>query len=124
VVKRSRTNTPLQALNLLHAPIYTEASRALAEDIILICAAKSLTEKIRYAFRRVVVRSPGDDELFLLLKLYQSELLLLESKPELIESKLAIGESKSSETIDRKELAAMTTICLTLFNLSETITRN
>ena len=84
IVKRARTNTPLQALILMHDPTYVEASRALA-DKALRSANKNVDEAIRKAFRKVLVRKSSQEELLILKELYDKKLKLLKSKPELIE---------------------------------------
>jgi len=125
VVKRSKTNTPLQALVLLHDPTFVEAARALAEKVMLEVKEKNSVDKqIISAFRWVLIRKPTTQEMAVLKKLYDDKIQLLTEKPQLIESQLKVGEYKHKEGLDRKQLAALTTICITLFNLSETITRN
>src|SRR5262249_5096710 len=50
-VKRSRSNTPLQALTLLNDPVYVEAAHALARRIVREAPGNSVDDQLRYAFR-------------------------------------------------------------------------
>src|SRR5205085_10415669 len=68
-VRRSRTNTPLQALVLLNDPTYVEASRKLAERMLR--EAYSEEDAIRLAFRLVLARQPETRELNVLAKILQ-----------------------------------------------------
>jgi hypothetical protein len=56
-VKRVRTSTPLQALNLLNDPQLLEASRVLGYKLV---EDKSLPveKKIELAFRKIMSREP------------------------------------------------------------------
>src|SRR5476649_1484035 len=54
-MKRSRTNTPLQALTLLNEVTYVEASRALAEHMIK-DAGSTPADRITLGFRRAIGR--------------------------------------------------------------------
>ncbi len=65
-VKRSRTNTPLQALTLLNEVTYVEASRALAERMIRDGGATP-TERVAHGFRRALGRAPVANELNVLV---------------------------------------------------------
>ena len=56
-VKRSRTNTPLQALTLLNEVTYVEAARALAERMIIDGGATP-AERITLGFRRAIAGPP------------------------------------------------------------------
>ena len=54
---------------------------------------------------------------------YQQQLAELRSDARGAENPLAVGESKSPESIDKAELAAMTAVANVLLNLNETITK-
>ena len=69
VTKRDRSNTPVQALNLLNAPPFVEAARTFAawiED-----SKGDNKAKVVRAFRRAVSREPSVLEMEALLELYQ-----------------------------------------------------
>ena len=71
-VRRTRSNTPLQALTTLNEPIYLECARALA-------CGRSATEgaptadRLDYAFRRCLSRKPTEAEAATLLDLLQRQ---------------------------------------------------
>ena len=58
-VRRTRSNTPLQALTTLNEPLVVEAARALALRI-LDEGGTTDAERLTYAFRRCVSRPPTD----------------------------------------------------------------
>lgn len=61
-VRRTRSNTPLQALTALNEPLFLEAAQALARKA-LNEGGKSDADKLRYAFRRTLSRPPQAPEL-------------------------------------------------------------
>ena len=69
VVQRDRSNTPVQALNLLNDPVFVEAAEAFASMIENLPGDDR--EKIEKAFRRAIARKPSDAEMATLLALYQ-----------------------------------------------------
>ena len=73
VVKRSRSNTPLQALTLLNDPVYVEATRAFARRIA-ISSPTSTEQKIEQAFRIALARQPGSSETSVLKRLFDQQL--------------------------------------------------
>ena len=122
VVKRAQTNTPLQALTLMHDPTYQEAARVMAVDVLN--DNPNIDDAIVQAFRKVLTRKPAADEIEILKDVFTQKMSVLNKRPELITGQLSVGEFESRNNLDQKKLAAFTTVCHTLFNLSETITRN
>ncbi|MDG2384563.1 MAG: DUF1553 domain-containing protein [Pirellulaceae bacterium] len=120
-VLRSTTNTPLQALALQHAPTYIEAARKLAERIIK--SEPSEHAMIVSGMRRTLSRSPTKRELALLSQLYHQRLDGYAADPAQAAKLLQVGESTADPKIDAVRLAAMSDVCLAIFNLSETIMR-
>jgi len=121
-VRRVTTNTPLQALALLHDPTYIEAARKHAE-LLIKAEPDDATLQIKQALRRTVSRSPTDRELASLSGLYRQRLTHYQSNLGAADKLLTVGESAVDAELDRAQLAAMADVCLTIFNLSETITR-
>ena len=73
VVKRSRSNTPLQALTLLNDPVYVEATRAFAQRIAS-SSGTSPEQKIECAFRIALARQPSPTETTVLKRLHDQQL--------------------------------------------------
>jgi mono/diheme cytochrome c family protein len=59
--RRVRSNTPLQALTTLNEPLFFEAAQALGKKTLAEGGATD-TDRIRYAFRRVLSRYPDANE--------------------------------------------------------------
>jgi hypothetical protein len=121
-VRRSRTNTPLQALALLNDTVYAEAARKLAERAISEGGVKP-AERITHAFRLAVARKPNDAELKILLEGFNAHLATYFSEPEAAAKVLAIGESTRNPNYDARELAAYTATASVILNMDQTITR-
>ena len=121
-VRRPRTNTPLQALVLMNDPTYMEASRKLAERMML--AAKTDEDRVTFAYRLTLSRAPKKTEVALLLKLYGNQLARYRADNSAALKVLAIGESGRNATLDSAELAAWTMVASTILNLDETVTKN
>ncbi|MCP4788107.1 MAG: DUF1553 domain-containing protein [Fuerstiella sp.] len=117
IIRRDRTNTPLQSLVTLNDPVYVEAAQALAR--IALQHDGPLNMRLTLAFRRCVLRPPARIEVDALVALFN------DAKEDLTErtdeaTKLAtdpIGELP--EGIDTLDAAAMTVVCNVLLNLDE-----
>ena len=120
-VRRPRTNTPLQALVLMNDPTYMEASRKLAERMML--GAKSDKERVAFAYRHLLARGPASAETGVLLKLYGEQLVRYRANRTAALEVLAVGESKRNEALDPSELAAWTMVASAILNLDETLTK-
>ena len=121
-LRRSRTNTPLQALNLLNDPTWVEAARLLAGRM-LSEAGPDAASQLRHGFRLVLIREPEARELTLLQAGYERVLQEFRAEPAQADELLKVGATRSSESLPVAELAAMTVSAGTLLNLHETVTR-
>ena len=71
-VSRFRTSTPLQALALLNDPVFTEAAEALASRLTTECDG-STADRIAYGLRLCLARGPTEDEITILVRLFETE---------------------------------------------------
>jgi len=120
--RRSRTNTPMQALALLNGPQFVEAARHLAERM-LSEGGRTLNERITYGFRLVTARVPVQSELALLRSSYTENLQLFGADKSAAHKLLQVGDSPYNTSLNISKLAAMTSVARLLFNLNETITK-
>ena len=121
-VRRETTNTPLQALAVLHGPTYVEASRKLAERVIK-AKLGDAAGQIILAMRIVLSRPPNEKEFAALREYYDDRLAAYQADPLQAAKLLAVGESSADNTLDANEVAAMADVCLVIFNTSEALTR-
>lgn len=120
VVRRNRTNTPLQALVTLNDEVYVEAAQALARKVVKEGGA-STAERVTFAFRQCLVRPPSGAELSRLLKLFDESKAAM-AKDERKATQLAtmpIGPVPAGANV--AELAAWTVVGNVLLNLDETL---
>ena len=120
--RRSKTNTPLQALALLNGAQFVEAARHLAQRMLLE-GGKTLNERIIYGFRLVNARVPGQPELALLRDAYTENLQHYQSNEQATLQLLQVGDSPFNNALNQAKLAAMTSVARLLFNLNESITK-
>ena len=120
-VRRSRTNTPLQALILMNDPTYVEASRKLAERLLR--EAKTDDERITLAFRLLTSRRPSEREIAIVRAVHEKQLARFRAEPEAAKRLLAVGESLRDEALPEAELAAWTMAASVLLNIDEAVTK-
>ena len=131
IPKRSRTNTPLQALNTLNDPIFLECAGALAKRMVHVTdeAWRRGTPKTRsddagltYGFRACTSRYPKPNELQALRKLLEASYQKLAA-----DGDAAVKLLNAAKLTDKPELttqnAAFTVVANALLNLDETIVR-
>ena len=121
VLRRSRSNTPLQSLNTLNDPVFLEAAQALARRIAGIPGEPEA--RTRFAFRTVLSRQPSPEELRRLTELFLSELSHYRKDPVAAEKFATSALPASDQTLNFPELAAWTVVANVLLNLDETITK-
>ncbi len=120
-VRETRTNTPLQALDLLNDVTYLEASRKLAERVLT--EAPSAAAQIERAFRLLLSRRPSEAESRILRNNYEHSLAAFRTDRTRAAKLLAVGQSPVNPRLDVAELAAFTTTASLILNLSETVTK-
>ncbi len=124
-VRRTRSNTPLQALTTLNEPIYMECARALAL-LTLERGGSSRADRLAYAFRRCLARAPSDSEKSTLLELLDKEMRRFEAPGADVWSVAAGDSGKRVELpagAKAADLAGWTVVARVLLNLDETITK-
>ena len=122
-VNRMSSNTPLQALILLNDPIFVEAARVFAQNILK-KGGPTLDARIDWAFLQAVSRKPTPAEREILADLHQKSLAEFAAQPQKAREFVRVGESPLATEGKPTELAAMTTVARAILNLHETITRN
>ncbi len=120
---RERSNTPLQALQLLNDTQHFEAARAFAERI-LSEGGSSPADRITFAYRATLSRAPDADEFNIVQETLKQCLARYQSDPAAAKLAISVGETKPSGKFEATELAAYTLIANLILNLDETVTRN
>ena len=114
--KRDRSTTPLQALTLLNDPVFGDAAAALAGRLATGGGATA-EDRIRYAFRLCLSRSPSPAELDRLLAYYASQRRIF------AEETGAASQSGAGAAMDDVESSAWAAVASVLLNLTEFLTR-
>jgi len=121
VVRTGLTCTPLHALTTLNDPTWTEAARVLAE--VCIQTETKIEDQLTLAFRRVVARKPTENDLKSLRKMYDRQLAVYEADEKAATQLISVGESPRDEKLDPVKHAALSNVCLGIFNLDEALNR-
>jgi hypothetical protein len=119
--KRSRSNTPLQALTLLNDPVYVEAAKALAVRAVDERPSADVDDRIGHMFRLCVSREPSEFERQSLRRLYGAQLHEAQARRKEVQALLRGVTIPAGTT--REELAAWYSVATALLNLDETITK-
>ncbi|MFI5384795.1 MAG: PSD1 and planctomycete cytochrome C domain-containing protein [Fimbriimonadales bacterium] len=122
VVRRSRTNTPTQALASLNETGFFEDARAMAQRVLR--SKPDDASRIDYAFRLATGRSPSTQETGVVKGFLDVQLARYRAEPKEAEKTLAVGESSRDRTISAPEHAAWTLVCNMILNLDETLTQH
>jgi mono/diheme cytochrome c family protein len=121
-VRRERTNTPLQALEMMNETQFVEASRALAERGMKEGGAK-VEERLAYVFRLATARKPDAKELAELLAAYRDHLAVYTKDAAAAKKLINVGETKPDAKLNASELAALTMVANLILNLDEVINK-
>ena len=118
VVKREKTNTPLQALVLLNDPQFVETARVLAQRIQKE-GGESLEDQTQYGFRLLCGRKPDSNEMELMKKQYQIALDKYKENPKAADELLQVGEYPFDNSLDKIQTVALAMVASTVMNFDE-----
>ena len=121
-IRRSRTNTPSQALVLLNSPQFVEAARHLGQRMMT-HPSSSVTDKLAFGFRLVTARLPTEREMTLIEQAFASEQHRLANAPDAAAKLLQVGDSQFDTSLDPVQLATFATIATLYLNLDEALTK-
>ena len=122
MVKRSRTNTPLQAFVMLHDPQFVEAARKLGERMILE-GGRTTKARLEYGFALCLSRQPRATELERLERALRLRQEFYQKNKAEVDKILQVGASPLDKEIDPATLAAYATVARIIMNLSEFVTK-
>jgi hypothetical protein len=122
-VRRERSNTPLQALQLMNDIQHFEAARAFAQRMMKE-GGTSVFERLEFGFRAATGRAPSKQEAAVLQDSYFKQLVRYEKDVEAAKKAISYGESKPDAALNASELAAYTMVANMVLNLDEVVTKN
>src|SRR5262245_8102844 len=121
-VRDTRTNTPLQSLNLMNDVTYVEAARLLAQRMLREGGATPQA-RVAWAFLAAASRRPSERELQVLLRNLSWQMDYFGHNPREATRLLSIGEKRNEAELDAVELAAYSATASLILNLDEVITK-
>ncbi|NNE76851.1 MAG: DUF1553 domain-containing protein, partial [Pricia sp.] len=119
-VRRQKTNTPLQALVLQNDVQVLEAARVMAERMV--AEKPENADYVAEVFKRILVRSPKDEELLTLNKYYHDALSIYQNDIEEAKKLVSVGDYEQMN-VDPAKTAALMLTAQVIYNLDETITK-
>ncbi|MSQ96252.1 MAG: DUF1553 domain-containing protein [Gemmataceae bacterium] len=121
VVRETRTNTPLQALNLMNDVTFVEAARVLAERVMK--KEVDSGSRLALAWRLASARSPSPSELKILQAAFERHHAHYRDNRPAALKLVSTGESPRDKKLDVAEHAAYAAVCNLILNLDEVITK-
>jgi len=122
LVRRIRTNTPLQALITLNDPVYLEAAAAFANRIL--DSDDNLTKRLQSGLRFALIRPATEPDTQPLLKLFNEALAIYTADPKQADDLIHSARGQCPPEMSKSEYAAWILTASTILNLDEFLTRN
>ncbi len=122
VVRRERTNTPLQALVTLNDEQFVEAARVLAVGALK-AEPSSDDDRIQWIASRLVCRPFRSEELAVIRSSLKDLSDYYASQEAEAQQLVKFGESKAGADLPAGKLAAWTVLCNELLNLDEVLNK-
>ena len=121
-VRETRTNTPLQALNLMNDTTYVEAARMMAQRMLTQGGAKP-EDRLALGLRLAAGRQPDAAEKRLLADSLHTQLQYFRSHPQEAAQLLGVGAKPYDTKLNPEELAAYSVVASLILNLDEVISK-
>jgi hypothetical protein len=120
VVRRQKTNTPLQALVTLNDPTFVEASKVMGEQMARI---SNTQQAVVTGYRKLTGRRPSAKEVELLVGLQQSQWKKFKENPLKANGWLTAGQYVADAKLDASLVAANAVVASTILNSDASLTK-
>lgn len=121
-IKRSQTNTPLQALVTLNDPVYVEAAQAMGRRLIAERGG-DVDARLTRGFRLALLRDPTPEEHAVLRDVYDAARAGYDQAPAQAMKMATDPRGPLPEGVDAADAAAMTVVCNVILNLDEFLSK-
>ena len=121
VVRESRTNTPLQALNLMNDVTYVEAARKLGERMWK--AGATDEARLRAGWMLALAREPNGREMAAAVKALDKFRAHYAGRAEEARRYVSVGDSARDEAVPLADAAAYAAVGSLILNLDEMVTK-
>jgi hypothetical protein len=116
--RRERTNTPLQALNLMNDPVFFEAAQGLAFRVMS-GPGGGFRDRLNYAYEVALARRPAEREVERLGRYFDERLRDLEKNPQAVSALFP----NRIDGVPQSSAAAWVELSRVILNLDEFVTR-
>jgi hypothetical protein len=129
VVRRERTNTPMQALVTMNDPQFVEAARVLAENALRASRRPEAVSNIDvnaavdFMTLRVLSRTFAPPERAVVTRAYEDFAAHYRGDAAAAAKLLDVGESEADRSLPAAELAALTMVANQIFSLDEALNK-
>jgi hypothetical protein len=121
-LRRERSNTPMQALQLMNDVQHMEAARNTAQRILLQGPAEDAA-RLRQLWRSVLCREPSEKEAGILASTLKDHLSRYVKDEAAAQKLITFGESKAEAKLPPATLAAWTLVANLVLNLDEALVK-
>jgi hypothetical protein len=121
-IRRSRSNTPLQAFVTLNDPVFIEAAQALARRIVTE-GGNDTESRLQFAYRLCLARPADANDVTALCAVFEKALALYRSDAALATSMATDPIGAAPKDADVPSLAAWTVVANVVMNLDEFLMR-
>jgi hypothetical protein len=121
-VLENRTNTPLQALDLMNDVTFVEASRKLAERVMRE-GGMTADQRVDYLYRLVLARHARAAEQRVMERALAGFEASFGANPKSADQFLGYGESPKAASLNTADLAAYSAAASLMLNLDEAVTK-